>query len=148
MPDHVNLWHALGRIMSPTQQLYLLTFPGCNKINYGAICGIYILSWIGLGGNVPIDALLLWSSCHRIVVTLWPSWECSSQSELWLPLPSPKAQLLNPDTMLSFPPAQPLNAERLAILLQATWVVRYMVILIGAMTLAIFFRALPDLPIL
>jgi MFS family permease len=48
------------------------------KYNYGAICGIYFLSSIGLGGNIPIDATIALEFLpqkRRAMVSLLSMWQ-------------------------------------------------------------------------
>ncbi|WVR03640.1 hypothetical protein IAU60_000635 [Kwoniella sp. DSM 27419] len=48
------------------------------KYNYGAICGIYFLSSLGLGGNIPIDATIALEFLpqnRRFLVSLLSMWQ-------------------------------------------------------------------------
>ncbi len=48
------------------------------KFNYGAICGIYFLASLGLGGNIPIDATIALEFLpqkHRNLVSLLSLWQ-------------------------------------------------------------------------
>ncbi|ORY35314.1 major facilitator superfamily domain-containing protein [Naematelia encephala] len=48
------------------------------KYNYGAICGIYFLSSVGLGGNIPIDATIALEFLpqnRRFLVALLSMWQ-------------------------------------------------------------------------
>lgn len=116
------------------------------KYNYNAICGIYFLASIGLGGNIPIDAtitleylpqnrrnlvtlLSLWQPIGVVVASAIaygtaakPAWRCAST------LPSCAA----------IPSGQPKNASTCCTVdSNMGW--RYTVIVLGCMTLAIFF---------
>jgi MFS family permease len=48
------------------------------KFNYGAICGIYFLASLGLGGNIPIDATIALEflpQSRRYLVSLLSMWQ-------------------------------------------------------------------------
>tara|TARA_R110002003_G_scaffold722_2_gene21321 strand:+ start:3988 stop:5553 length:1566 start_codon:yes stop_codon:yes gene_type:complete len=48
------------------------------KFNYGAICGIYFLASLGLGGNIPIDATIALEflpQSRRFLVSLLSMWQ-------------------------------------------------------------------------
>lgn len=54
------------------------TVKAASKNNYGAICGIYFLSCIGLGGNIPIDATIALEFLpqnRRYLVSLLGMWQ-------------------------------------------------------------------------
>lgn len=116
------------------------------KFNYNAICGIYFLASIGLGGNIPIDATIALEYLpqnRRNLVTLlslWqpigvvfasavaygtaakPSWRCNDS------LPS----------CVTIPDGQPRNSSTCCTVdSNMGW--RYLFIILGVMTLVIFF---------
>lgn len=116
------------------------------KFNYNAICGIYFLASIGLGGNIPIDATIALEYLpqnRRNLVTLlslWqpigvvfasavaygtaakPSWRCDDS------LPS----------CVTIPDGQARNSSTCCTVdSNMGW--RYLFIILGVMTLVIFF---------
>jgi MFS family permease len=119
----------------------LTSAQAAPKYNYGAICGIYFLASLGLGGNIPIDAtialeflpqsrrflvslLSMWQPIGVIVASgiaygTAAKWRCDSG------LPSCRAPGLGPD------------AACCTVSSNMGW--RYEVIVLGCMTLLIFF---------
>ena len=58
LPDYLCVRAASGKSSSPPSIQTLTFFQAAPKYNYGAVCGIYFLSSLGLGGNIPIDATI------------------------------------------------------------------------------------------
>ena len=55
-----------------------LIFQAAPRFNYPAICGIYFLASFGLGGNIPIDALIALEFLpqnRRFLVPLLSMWQ-------------------------------------------------------------------------
>ncbi|KAH7082265.1 sugar transporter-like protein [Paraphoma chrysanthemicola] len=109
------------------------------KFNYGAICGIYFLASLGLGGNIPIDATIALEflpQSRRFLVSLLSMWQpigvvaasgiAYGTAAKWrcdVDLPSCKA-------VASGQPCCTVSSNM-------GW--RYNVIVLGVMTLTIFF---------
>ncbi|KAH7070568.1 sugar transporter-like protein [Paraphoma chrysanthemicola] len=109
------------------------------KFNYGAICGIYFLASLGLGGNIPIDATIALEflpQSRRFLVSLLSMWQpigvvaasgiAYGTAAKWrcdVELPSCKA-------VASAQPCCTVSSNM-------GW--RYNVIVLGVMTLTIFF---------
>ncbi|CAG8928788.1 unnamed protein product [Penicillium salamii] len=109
------------------------------KDNYGAICGIYFLSSIGLGGNVPIDATIALEFLpqnRRYLVALLGMWQ---------PIGVVVASAIAYATAARYrcdvklPSCSAVNSGTACCTVSSNMGWRYMVIIIGAMTLTIFF---------
>lgn len=109
------------------------------KYNYGAICGIYFLSCIGLGGNVPIDATIALESLpqnRRYLVSLLGMWQ---------PIGVTVASAIAYGTAARYrcdvklPACTNVKTGEACCTVSSNMGWRYMVIIIGAMTLTIFF---------
>ncbi|KAF7560567.1 hypothetical protein G7046_g3587 [Stylonectria norvegica] len=109
------------------------------KDNYGAICGIYFLACVGLGGNIPIDATIaleFMPPSRRYLVSLL---------SMWQPVGVVVASAVAYGTAAKYRcettlPACSAAADGEACCSVASnmgW--RYAVIIIGSMTLFIFF---------
>jgi len=107
--------------------------------NYGAVCGIYFLACLGLGGNIPIDATIALEflpQSRRNLVTLL---------SLWQPVGVVVASLVAWGTAAKYRcnvklPACSAVAKGAACCTRSSnmgW--RYEIIILGLMTLAIFF---------
>jgi MFS family permease len=79
MLDHLGLWTYPGKFQSPLSLSTQLTCTqAAPKYNYGAICGIYFLASLGLGGNIPIDATIALEflpQSRRFLVPLLSMWQ-------------------------------------------------------------------------
>ncbi|KAL2784610.1 major facilitator superfamily domain-containing protein [Aspergillus keveii] len=107
------------------------------KYNYGAICGVYFLASIGLGGNIPIDATIALEFMppkRRYLVSLM---------SMWQPIGVVVASAIAYGTAAKYRCATTLPActgdgePCCSVSSNMGW--RYMVIVIGSMTLFIFF---------
>ncbi|CEL10317.1 hypothetical protein ASPCAL13438 [Aspergillus calidoustus] len=107
------------------------------KYNYGAICGVYFLASIGLGGNIPIDATIALEFMppkRRYLVSLM---------SMWQPIGVVVASAIAYGTAAKYRCETTLPActgDRepcCSVSSNMGW--RYMVIVIGSMTLFIFF---------
>ncbi|KAL5338422.1 major facilitator superfamily domain-containing protein [Aspergillus crustosus] len=108
------------------------------KYNYGAICGVYFLASIGLGGNIPIDATIALEFMppkRRYLVSLM---------SMWQPVGVVVASAIAYGTAARYrcettlPACNAVDGEPCcSVSSNMGW--RYMVIVIGAMTLFIFF---------
>ncbi|KAI5458320.1 sugar transporter-like protein [Mariannaea sp. PMI_226] len=110
-----------------------------SKYNYGAICGIYFLSCIGLGGNIPIDATIaleFMPPSRRYLVSLL---------SMWQPVGVVVASAIAYGTAAKFrcettlPACNAVGAGEACCTVSSNMGWRYMVITIGCMTLFIFF---------
>ncbi|CAL5873022.1 uncharacterized protein PFLUO_LOCUS7291 [Penicillium psychrofluorescens] len=110
-----------------------------SKFNYGAICGIYFLSCIGLGGNIPIDATIALEFLpqnRRYLVSLLG---------IWQPIGVTIASAIAYGTAARYrcnvklPACNNVKAGEACCTVSSNMGWRYMVIIIGCMTLAIFF---------
>ncbi|KAJ5201455.1 uncharacterized protein N7498_006118 [Penicillium cinerascens] len=109
------------------------------KYNYGAVCGIYFLSCIGLGGNVPIDATIALESLpqnRRYLVSLLGMWQ---------PIGVTVASAIAYGTAARYrcdvklPACTNVKTSEACCSVSSNMGWRYMVVIIGAMTLTIFF---------
>ncbi|KAL5116866.1 hypothetical protein ACEQ8H_005218 [Pleosporales sp. CAS-2024a] len=109
------------------------------KYNYNAICGIYFLASIGLGGNIPIDATIALEFLpqgRRFLVSLL---------SMWQPIGVTVASGIAYGTAAKWRCAPKLESCRAVAAGQPCCSVssnmgwRYNVIILGAMTLVIFF---------
>ncbi|KAK9852796.1 hypothetical protein MYU51_008049 [Penicillium brevicompactum] len=108
------------------------------KFNYGAICGVYFLSSIGLGGNVPIDATIALEFLpqnRRYLVALLGMWQ---------PIGVVVASAIAYATAaryrcdVNLPSCSAVKSGEACCTVSSNMGWRYMVIIIGAMTLTIF----------
>ncbi|KAL7940886.1 sugar transporter-like protein [Trichoderma barbatum] len=109
------------------------------KYNYGAICGIYFLSCIGLGGNIPIDATIaleFMPPSRRYLVSLL---------SMWQPIGVVVASAIAYGTAAKYrcnatlPACNAVSDGQPCCSVSSNMGWRYMVIIIGSMTLFIFF---------
>jgi MFS family permease len=109
------------------------------KYNYGAICGIYFLSCIGLGGNIPIDATIaleFMPPSRRYLVSLL---------SMWQPIGVVVASAIAYGTAAKYrcnatlPACNAVSDGQPCCTVSSNMGWRYMVIIIGSMTLFIFF---------
>ncbi|KAL3459171.1 major facilitator superfamily domain-containing protein [Aspergillus heterothallicus] len=108
------------------------------KYNYDAICGVYFLASIGLGGNIPIDATIALEFMppkRRYLVSLM---------SMWQPIGVVVASAIAYGTAAKYRCETTLpactgdvNGDCCSVSSNMGW--RYMVIVIGSMTLFIFF---------
>ncbi|KAL3467840.1 major facilitator superfamily domain-containing protein [Aspergillus heterothallicus] len=109
-----------------------------SKYNYGAICGIYFLSCIGLGGNIPIDAAIALEFLpknRRYLVALL---------SMWQPIGVVVACGIAYGTAARYrcdvdlPSCTAVDDGEACCTVSSNMGWRYLVIIIGAMSLAIF----------
>ncbi|KAJ5581216.1 hypothetical protein N7450_007517 [Penicillium hetheringtonii] len=109
-----------------------------SKFNYGAICGIYFLSCIGLGGNIPIDATIALEFLpqnRRFLVFLLGMWQ---------PIGVVVASAIAYGTAAKYrcdvglPACNAVNPGEACCTVSSNMGWRYEVIAIGAMTFALF----------
>ncbi|KAB5559627.1 sugar transporter-like protein [Coniochaeta sp. 2T2.1] len=114
----------------------LLTAP---KYNYGAICGIYFLASLGLGGNIPIDATIALEFLpqnRRFLVALL---------SMWQPIGVTVASGIAYGTAAKWrcdpelPSCKAVGAGEACCTVSSNMGWRYNVIVLGAMTLLVFF---------
>jgi MFS family permease len=107
--------------------------------NYNAICGLYFLSSIGLGGNIPIDATIALESLpqnRRALVALL---------SMWQPIGVVIASAIAYGTAAKYrcdvtlPACSAVGDGQACCTSGSNMGWRYEVIIIGAMTLAVFF---------
>lgn len=82
MPDHIHLWASLSRSSDVPFILksgpLLTVIQAAPTYNYPAVCAIYFLASIGLGGNIPIDATIALEFLpqkRRFLVALLSMWQ-------------------------------------------------------------------------
>jgi MFS family permease len=109
------------------------------KYNYGAICGIYFLASLGLGGNIPIDAIIAHEflpQSKRHYVTLL---------SLWQPIGVVAASGIAYGTAAKYrcgatlPSCRAVAAGEACCSVSSNMGWRYEVIILGGVTLLIFF---------
>ncbi|KAH4020823.1 hypothetical protein HBI38_172210 [Parastagonospora nodorum] len=109
------------------------------KFNYGAICGIYFLASLGLGGNIPIDATIALEflpQSRRFLVALL---------SMWQPIGVSVASGIAYGTAAKWrcepelPSCKAVAAGEACCTVSSNMGWRYNVIVLGAMTLVIFF---------
>ncbi|ORY26803.1 sugar transporter-like protein [Naematelia encephala] len=109
------------------------------KYNYPAVCGIYFLSSIGLGGNIPIDATICLEFLpqnRRFLVALL---------SLWQPVGVVVASAVAYGTAARYrcdvdlPSCHAVAAGEACCTVSSNMGWRYLVIVLGCMTLAVFF---------
>ncbi|OQE26733.1 hypothetical protein PENSTE_c005G03267 [Penicillium steckii] len=109
-----------------------------SKFNYGAICGIYFLSCIGLGGNIPIDATIALEFLpqnRRFLVFLLGMWQ---------PIGVVVASAIAYGTAAKYrcdvglPACNTVKPGEACCTVSSNMGWRYEVIVIGAMTFALF----------
>jgi hypothetical protein len=108
------------------------------KYNYGAICGIYFLSSIGLGGNIPIDATIALEFLpqkRRAMVSLLSMWQPVGVV-VASGIAYGTAAKYRCDTTLPACNAVADGEACCTVSMNMGW--RYEYIIIGAMTLAVF----------
>ena len=78
MSDLLSLWVAVGMCGPSLSRRDADQKKAAPKYNYGAICGIYFLACLGLGGNIPIDATITLEFLpqnRRNLVSLLSMWQ-------------------------------------------------------------------------
>ncbi|KAB5546823.1 sugar transporter-like protein [Coniochaeta sp. 2T2.1] len=109
------------------------------KYNYGAICGIYFLASLGLGGNIPIDATIALEFLpqnRRSLVALL---------SMWQPIGVTVASGIAYGTAAKWrcdpelPSCKAVGAGEACCTVSSNMGWRYNVIVLGAMTLFVFF---------
>lgn len=109
-----------------------------SKFNYGATCGIYFLSCIGLGGNIPIDATIALEFLpqnRRFLVFLLGMWQ---------PIGVVVASAIAYGTAAKYrcdvglPACNTVKPSEACCTVSSNMGWRYEVIVIGAMTFALF----------
>ena len=107
--------------------------------NYSAVCGIYLLSSIGLGGNIPIDAIIAHEflpQSRRNLVSLL---------SMWQPIGVVVASAVDYGTVAKYrcdttlPSCATVSGSTACCTVQSNMGWRYAVIVLGAMTLFVFF---------
>jgi MFS family permease len=115
------------------------SFQAASKNNYGAICGLYFLASIGLGGNIPIDATIALEFLpqnRRALVSLL---------SMWQPIGVVVASAIAYGTAAKYrcdvalPACSAVGTGEACCTISSNMGWRYEVIVIGAMTLAVFF---------
>lgn len=141
LSHHIRFWNAHGKLpttASKESQLIEMSQAAC-KYNYGAICGIYFLSCIGLGGNIPIDATIALEFLpqqKRYLVSLL---------SMWQPIGVVAASALAYGTAARYrcdvklPACSAVASGEACCTVESNMGWRYLVIVIGSMTLVIFF---------
>ena len=112
------------------------------KYNYGAICGIYFLSSLGLGGNIPIDATIALEFLpqnRRFLVALLSMWQPVGVVFATAVAYGTAARYRcgNGDTTL--PSCHKVAAGEACCSVSSNMGWRYCLIVLGAVTLLIFF---------
>lgn len=109
------------------------------KYNYAAICGIYFLASLGLGGNIPIDATIALEFLprnRRFLVALL---------SMWQPVGVAIASAISYGTAAKWrcgpklPSCHAVGAREACCTVSSNMGWRYNVIVLGCMTLAVFF---------
>jgi len=109
------------------------------KYNYAAICGIYFLASLGLGGNIPIDATIALEFLprnRRYLVALL---------SMWQPVGVATASAISYGTAAKWrcgpklPSCKAVGAREACCTVSSNMGWRYNVIVLGCMTLAVFF---------
>lgn len=119
----------------------MLTFlrQAAPKYNYGAVCGIFFLSCLGLGGNIPIDAAIALEFLpqnRRSLVSLL---------SMWQPIGVVVASGIAYGTAAKWrcdptlPACNAVASGEACCTVSSNMGWRYNTIILGAMTLAIFF---------
>lgn len=139
MSHNLCLWHASSTLpLSPSHIPYSLRQAAC-KYNYGAICGIYFLACIGLGGNIPIDATIALEFLpqnRRYLVSLL---------SMWQPIGVVAASAIAYGTAAKYrcdvnlPACNAVGSGEACCTVSSNMGWRYEVIVIGCLTLAVFF---------
>jgi MFS family permease len=113
-------------------------YQAASKENYGAVCGLYFLSCIGLGGNIPIDATIALEFLpqnRRALVSLL---------SMWQPVGVVVASAIAYGTAAKYrcdvtlPACSTVSGGAACCTSSSNMGWRYEVIVIGAMTLAVF----------
>ncbi|KAK6365731.1 hypothetical protein LTS17_011118 [Exophiala oligosperma] len=110
------------------------------KYNYGAICGIYFLASLGLGGNIPIDATIALEFLpqnRRSLVALLSLWQPVGVVVASAVAYGTTAKWRCGSTTLPACNTVPSGAACCSVSSNIGW--RYTVIVLGCMTLFIFF---------
>ncbi|KAF2681226.1 MFS general substrate transporter [Lentithecium fluviatile CBS 122367] len=109
------------------------------KYNYGAICGIYFLASLGLGGNIPIDATIALEflpQSRRFLVSLL---------SMWQPIGVVVASGIAYGTAakwrcdVELPSCKAVGAGEACCTVSSNMGWRYEIIVLGCMTLFVFF---------
>lgn len=121
----------------------MLTSQAAPKYNWEAVCALYFLSCIGLGGNIPIDALIALEFLpqnRRMLVSLLSMWQPIGVTVASGIAYGTVARYRCDPTLPSCVAADPDFVEGqpcCSVSSNMGW--RYLVIVLGAMTLTIFF---------
>jgi len=117
----------------------LIPYQAAPKYNYEAVCGIYFLASLGLGGNIPIDATIalefLPQSRRNLVALL----------SLWQPIGVVAASGIAYGTAAKYrcdptlPACNAVGAGEACCSVSSNMGWRYEVIILGCVTLIIFF---------
>jgi MFS family permease len=119
--------------------IYTDTLQAAPKYNYGAICGIYFLASLGLGGNIPIDATIALEflpQSRRFLVSLL---------SMWQPIGVVAASGIAYGTTAKWrcdaelPSCRAVGAGEACCTVESNMGWRYNLLVLGAMTLFIFF---------
>ena len=117
----------------------LIPIKAASGKNYEALCGIYFLACIGLGGNIPIDATIALEflpQSKRHLVSLMGMWQ---------PIGVVVASAIAYGTAARYrcdvhlPSCKTVSGDEACCTTPSNMGWRYMVIVIGAMTLTVFF---------
>jgi MFS family permease len=110
------------------------------KYNYAAICGIYLLSSIGLGGNIPVDATITLEFLpqkRRNLVSLLSLWQPVGVTfASAVALGTAGTYRCASDLLSCRSPDLPAGAECCGVSNNMGW--RYLVLILGSVTLLIF----------
>jgi MFS family permease len=117
----------------------LIKIQAAPKFNYPAICGIYFLASLGLGGNIPIDATIALEflpQSRRFLVALLSMWQPIGVTVAsGIAYGTAAKWRCDPD----LPSCKAVGEGEACCTVSSNMGWRYNVIVLGCMTLAIFF---------
>ena len=132
-------WYANKNHLFCNQKL--TSNQAAPKYNYGAICAIYFLASLGLGGNIPIDATIALEFLphnRRFLVALLSMWQpigVAIASCIAYGTTGQAKWRCDPD----LPACPSVNSGEACCTVDSNMGWRYTVIVLGCMTLAVFF---------
>lgn len=141
MFDHVGVWHASGEYCFVLKFALSYHVQAASKYNYEAICGIYFIASIGLGGNIPIDATITLEFLpqnKRYLVSLLSMWQPIGVV-VACAISYGTAARYRCDVSLPACNAAGLGDDEPCCTVSSNMGWRYGLIIIGCMTLAVFF---------
>jgi len=116
-------------------------FQAAPRYNYEAVCGLYFLSCIGLGGNIPIDALIALEFLpqnRRNLVSLLSMWQpIGVVAASGIAYGTVAKYRCDPEILGCQDPAY--TGQGACCTTQSNMGWRYLLIILGGMTLLIFF---------